>query len=314
MLRIPRGRPVGAGPLFEGPAEPGDFVEKQPREQAVVLQAFPGPVLDADDFYAGEVADELFSGMASRLFERVRDQKGLAYFVRSGRIAGRSAAMFYFIAGTQPGKESEVLEEIGAEIARVQSGEVTEEELRRCHVRLKAGHRKALQTNSSRAMQAAVDVLQGRPANDWKRYDSLVDAVGLGDLSRFRPAPPPEGAAHPARRPALARGGPIAFRPPPLHLSFVRIDGEMGVAPAAGRAEGGPWLSRCRPARPAQALSSPWPSTPTSSRAPFDRLSTRSFTVSRKMIERFVSVCGQIGVIAITSARGWMMGPPADRL
>jgi zinc protease len=185
MLRIPGGKAIGAGPLADCPAEPGDFVERQPREQAVVLQAFPGPVIDADDFYAGEVADELFSGMASRLFERVRDQKGLAYFVRSGRVAGKSAAMFYFIAGTQPGKESEVLEEIGLEIARVQSGDVSAEELRRCHVRLKAGRRKALQTNSSRAMQAAVDVLQGRSANHWKQYDALIDAVSLEDLAGF---------------------------------------------------------------------------------------------------------------------------------
>jgi len=64
LFRIPAGRPIGAGPTFEGPAENGDFVEKKPREQAVVLQGFPGPVLDADDYYAGEVADELFSGMA----------------------------------------------------------------------------------------------------------------------------------------------------------------------------------------------------------------------------------------------------------
>jgi len=185
LLRVPRGRPIGTGSLFEGPAESGDFVEKQPREQAVVLQAFPGPSLDAPDLHVSEVADELFSGMASRLFERVREQKGLAYFVRSGRVTGRSTAMFYFMAGTQPGKESEVLEEIGAEIARVQSGDVSAEELRRCHVRLKAGRRKLLQTNSARAMQAAVDVLQGRPVNHWKEYDSLIDAVTLGDLADF---------------------------------------------------------------------------------------------------------------------------------
>jgi len=185
LLRIAGGKPIGAGPKFAGPAEPGDYVERQPREQAVVLQAFPGTVVDAADFYAGEVADELFSGMASRLFERVREQKGLAYFVRSGRVSGMGAAMFYFIAGTQPGKESEVLEEIGAEIARVQAGEVATEELLRCQVRLKAGRRKSLQTNSSRAMQAAVDVLQGRSANHWKKYDSLIDAVTLGDLAAF---------------------------------------------------------------------------------------------------------------------------------
>jgi zinc protease len=185
LLKIPRGRPLEAGALYLGPAESADIVEKQPREQAVVLQGFPGSVVDAADFHAAEVADELFSGMASRLFERVRDQKGLAYFIRSGRVVGRSAAMFYFISGTQPGKESEVLGEIGAEIARVQSGSVSGEELLRCQVRLKAGRRKALQTNSARAMQAAIDVLQGRSANHWKQYDSLVDAVTLDGLSAF---------------------------------------------------------------------------------------------------------------------------------
>ena len=185
MLRIPRGEPIGAGAAFEGPAEPGEFVEKQPREQAVVLQAFPGPALDEPDFYVGEVADELFSGMASMLFERVREQKGLAYFVRSGRVVGRRAAMFYFMAGTQPGKESDVLHEIGAEIERVQDGKVPVEELRRCAVRLKAGRQKTLQTNSARAMHAALDVLQGRPANYWRQFDSLIDAVTLDDLGAF---------------------------------------------------------------------------------------------------------------------------------
>jgi zinc protease len=188
LKRIPKAAAPGAGAAFEGPAERGDFVEKQPREQAVVMQAFPGAVLDAPDFYAGEVLDELFSGMASRLFERVRDQKGLAYFVRSGRITCRSTGMFFFIAGTQPGKEAEVLEEIGIEIARVQAGDIPPEEIRRCQVRLKAGHRKGLQTNSARAMQAAVDALQGRTANHGKRYDSLIDAVQVSDLAAFAKA------------------------------------------------------------------------------------------------------------------------------
>ena len=185
LMRIPKAAAIGAGPAFEGPAQVGDFVERQPREQAVVLQAFPGPVIGAADFYAGDVADELFSGMASRLFERVREQKGLAYFVRSGRVTGRGASMFYFMAGTQPGKEGEVLAEIDAEIARVQAGDVSPEELSRCQVRLKAGQRRSLQSNSARAMTAGLDVLQGRSANHWKKYDSLIDAVTAADLAGF---------------------------------------------------------------------------------------------------------------------------------
>jgi zinc protease len=185
LAKLPRGRVPAYTARFAGPAEPGDFTEQQPREQAVVLQAFPGTRVNAEDFYIGEVADELFSGMASRLFERVREEKGLAYFVRSGRVIGLDAGMFYFFAGTQPGREAEVLAEIDAEIARVQLGGVEPAELARCQTRLKAAHRQGMQTNSARTMQAALNVLQGQPVNDWKNYDARVEAVSITDLAAF---------------------------------------------------------------------------------------------------------------------------------
>jgi len=187
LARIPKGKaavPASASALHL-PAFPGEFVEKEPREQAVVFQAYPGPRAHGDDFYVGEVADELFSGMASRLFERVREEKGLAYFVRSARVTGLDVGMFFFFAGTQPGRESEVIAEIDAEVARVRAGGVEPVELSRCHVRLKAARRQSLQTNSSRAMQAALNALQGQPINDWKNYDVRVEAVSISDLAAF---------------------------------------------------------------------------------------------------------------------------------
>ena len=189
LAKIPRTatapRVWQADSILALPATIGDFVEKEPREQAVVLQAFPGPRVNGPDFYVSEVADELFSGMASRLFERVREEKGLAYFVRSGRVIGLDAGMFYFMAGTQPGKEGEVLAEIDAEIARVQAGAIEAVELTRCKARLKAARRQSLQTNSSRAMQAGLNALQGQPINDWKNYDGHIDAVTIADLAAF---------------------------------------------------------------------------------------------------------------------------------
>jgi zinc protease len=186
LAKVPRGE------LARLPANPrtlaahaGEFVEHQPREQAVVVDAFPGPTVHAPDFYVGEVADEIFSGMASRLFERVREEKGLAYFVRSARVSGLDAGMFYFYAGTQPGREAEVLAEVDAEITRVQLGGVEPAELARCQARLKAGRRQALQPNSARAMQAGLNVLQGQPVNDWKNYDGRIDTVTIGDLAEF---------------------------------------------------------------------------------------------------------------------------------
>jgi zinc protease len=170
---------------FTGPAEIGEFVETQPRQQAVVLQAFPGPGLLASDYYVGEVADELFSGMSSRLFERVREEKGLAYFVRSARVVGLNMAMFYFIAGTEPRHAVEVLTEIESEIDRVSRGGVEAGELQRCQTRLKAARRMGLQTNAARAMQAGLNALYGLPVEDWKNYDAHIDAVDVAALQRF---------------------------------------------------------------------------------------------------------------------------------
>ena len=172
-------------PAFATHVAAGDFVEPQPRQQAVVFQAFPGPGLRSSDYYVGEVAEELFSGMSSNLFARVREQKSLAYFVRASRLSGMQTGMFYFYSGTSPERYGEVLEEFALEIARVQSGGVTIEELRRCQIRLKAGKRMAMQTNSARAMQAAHSVVCGLPVNDWRNYDAQIEAVTPASLQAF---------------------------------------------------------------------------------------------------------------------------------
>jgi zinc protease len=163
----------------------GDFIEQQPRQQAIVFQAFPGPGLQSPDYPVSEVADELFSGMSSHLFERVREEKSLAYFVRSNRMVGLEVGLFYFYAGTSPERYPEVLAELDLEILRVQQGRVTPEELRRCQIRLKAGKRMSQQTNSARAMQAALNAIYGQPVNDGPLYEARIEAVTLSDLQSF---------------------------------------------------------------------------------------------------------------------------------
>ncbi len=179
--------PVGQAPRVsvKSPVGAGDFIEVQPRQQAVVFQAFPGPGLLAPDYFVSEVADELFSGMSSHLFERVREEKSLAYFVRSGRVIGLDTAMFYFYAGTSPQRYEEVIAELNLEINRVQSGGVTAAELRRCQTRLKAGRTMGLQTNSARAMQAALNATYGQPVNDAHIFPARVDAVTLAEVQAF---------------------------------------------------------------------------------------------------------------------------------
>ena len=64
-------------------------------------------------------------------------------------------------------------------------GGVEAAELARCQARLKAARRQSMQTNSSRAMQAGLNALQGQPINDWRNYDARIDAITIADLARF---------------------------------------------------------------------------------------------------------------------------------
>jgi len=169
----------------ESATNTGAVTETRPGQQAVLFEGYPAPSIRDDAFFVSEVLDELFSGMSSRLFERVRETLALAYYVRSSRIIGTDTSLFYFYAGTEPGKEAAVLHEIEIEIARVAHGGVTKDELARCKTRLKAGHQMGLQTNSQRALQAALNTLYGRPADDSQDYAQRIDAVTRTDLATF---------------------------------------------------------------------------------------------------------------------------------
>jgi len=182
--KLPKGKAPEKAPAHT-PAPAVDHAERMEREQAVVFQAYGGPGVLGEDFHVAEVADELFSGMASRLFERVREEKGLAYFVRSSRVLGLSSGMFFFYAGTAPDKAQEVLAEIEAEVSRVAGGGVEPEEIARCVARLKAGRRAGLQTIGARCLNAALNELFGLPLNEWRNYDARISVVDSAALARF---------------------------------------------------------------------------------------------------------------------------------
>ncbi len=174
-----------ARPDFAGPPEPGDFTEVLPRQQAVVLQGFPDCGASDPDHPVGELVDELFSGMSSRLFEKVREELGLAYYVGSGRISGIREGLFYLYAGTEPGRAGEVAAEMDAEVRRVREGRFAPDELERCRVRVKARRRMRMQSSDTRATLAALNTIYGLPANDWIEQEKRIDAVTPENVRAF---------------------------------------------------------------------------------------------------------------------------------
>ena len=155
------------------------------REQALVLQAYPDLGIKHEHYVVGEMLNELFSGMSSRLFERVREDAGMAYYVGSSRIIGLHSSMFVFYAGTHPSQTTAVVAEINAEIARVIAGELTEDELARCRSRLKAARPMGRQTIGARAMYAAINLTYGLPLDDDADHARKLDQVSAQQMAAF---------------------------------------------------------------------------------------------------------------------------------
>ncbi|MEC8209479.1 MAG: insulinase family protein, partial [Verrucomicrobiota bacterium] len=137
------------------------------------------------DFVVAEMLNELFSGMSSRLFERVREDQGMAYYVGTTRVIGLKTGMFVFYAGTHPDQAEAVVREMNIEIERVAAGDVTEDELTRCRTRLKAARLMGKQTIGARAMHAAIQVTYGLPIDDDAEHAAQLDQVDAVALARF---------------------------------------------------------------------------------------------------------------------------------
>ncbi|MGC6506673.1 MAG: M16 family metallopeptidase [Coraliomargaritaceae bacterium] len=167
------------------PSEGSASIEPMNREQALVLMGFPDSGVRNDSRICGEVLNEVCSGMSSRLFERVREEQGLAYYVGSTRVIGLEEGMFTLYAGTHTEAVDAVIKEMRDEVSRIAAGSVPEEELARCRTRLKAARLMNRQTIGARAMQAGMSLAYGIPIEKDSEYASKVDAVDSEALAAF---------------------------------------------------------------------------------------------------------------------------------
>lgn len=133
--RLGGGPPPRVAP--EAPPRPR-LVTERDTEQAHLVVATPAPDRDDEDRHALGMAEHVLGGgMSSRLFQSIREERGLAYSVYSYRLGYQGAGAMAVYAGTSPDNAREVLDLIEVEIDRVASEGITAEELEaaRGHVR-----------------------------------------------------------------------------------------------------------------------------------------------------------------------------------
>ena len=73
-----------------------------PKQQAVLLIGYSGVDMFNKDRFAMELLNEAYSGLGSRVFQRIRDALGLCYYVGAFQFVGLDPGYFAFYVGTTP--------------------------------------------------------------------------------------------------------------------------------------------------------------------------------------------------------------------
>ena len=180
----------------------GDYRERRELEQLHLIIGFNGISVHDPAYYAHSVLSTLLGGgMSSRLFQEVREKRGLVYSIYSFAGTYRDGGLFGIYAGTGPGQVKELVPLLCDEIVRV-AEDVTEDELARARAQLKAGTLMALESTMSRCEHLGQQLLvYNRPVPT----EEVVRKINAVDLDAVRQA-----AAHLRRSaPTVAALGPL---------------------------------------------------------------------------------------------------------
>ncbi len=176
-------RPARIDPSF-APSE-AVVSERRSTEQAHLVLGVRALARDDPDRYALSVVNQaLGGGMSSRLFQEVREKRGLAYSVYSYRVAFDGTGALGVYAGTSPERAHETLTVIGGELDRLVADGLPEDELAAAKGHLKGSTALALETSSSRMHRLGRSELT---TNDVPSIDELVaeiDAITVEDVER----------------------------------------------------------------------------------------------------------------------------------
>jgi predicted Zn-dependent peptidase len=176
-------RPPRVDPSF---APPEVLVtERRPTEQAHLVFGVRALARDDPDRYALSVVNQaLGGGMSSRLFQEVREKRGLAYAVYSYRVAFNGTGAIGIYAGTSPERAHETLAVVRGELDRLVADGLPEHELAAAKGHLKGSTALSLETSSSRMHRLGRSELT---TNEVPSVDELVaeiEAVTVEDADR----------------------------------------------------------------------------------------------------------------------------------
>jgi predicted Zn-dependent peptidase len=177
------GEPVPPTPEPPAAERPRTLFVAKPTEQVHVCLGAPGIARHDDRRFAQRVLDNVFGGTSSsRLFQEVREQRGLAYAVYSFQSTYADTGQVGLYLGTRPDNVGESLRVVGAELHRLAEEPATAEELHRAKENVKGRIVLALESTSARMNRLGSSVLADMPLLTVDEVVERIEAVTLEDL------------------------------------------------------------------------------------------------------------------------------------
>jgi predicted Zn-dependent peptidase len=177
------GDPVNAPEPAPSELVPVIRFQRKDTEQCHVCLGALGLPRGDDRRFASRVLDAIFGGLSSsRLFQAVREERGLAYSVYSfaGQYADTGQIGLY--VGTRPDNLTEAMKVVSAELDRLRENPASEEELVRARENVKARVVLGMESTGARMHRLGGSLLFDLPLLDTDEVMARIDAVTLDDL------------------------------------------------------------------------------------------------------------------------------------
>jgi predicted Zn-dependent peptidase len=175
----------GAPPIVPAPpdARPTVRFQRKDTEQCHVCLGGLGLARHDERRFASRVLDAIFGGLSSsRLFQAVREQRGLAYSVYSFSGQYSDTGQIGLYVGTRPDNLAEAMSVVGEELDRLREQPATAEELDRARENVKARVVLAQESTSARMNRLGASLMFDLPLLETDEIMARFDAVTLDDL------------------------------------------------------------------------------------------------------------------------------------
>ncbi len=162
----------------------GSLFKKKNLEQTHLAMSFETSGLKSEDIYANQIFSIILGGgMSSRLFQEVREKRGLCYSIYSSIDALSDSGTLTIYAGTNKEKISELSSIIIKEIKKV-SNKIDQKELERSKAQIKAGILMGMESTPSRCERLSRSLITWNKIKTLDEIIKKIDKVNLDDLRK----------------------------------------------------------------------------------------------------------------------------------